>query len=145
MSDARTAWHGIPIDDDSSPVVRTCFADEGAWTRVRRAIESRGEFIAPVHFVDDRVFEGLEVSALMAMRAETAESPTFILLADQVAMSSDEHPLLVVDLFDQPGRWFRVIASELWSVTCNLPIANMDWDDFAEAVAQDGGCRGFRR
>ena len=145
MSDARTAWHGIPIDDDSSPVVRTYFADEDGWTRVRRAIESRGESIAPVHFVDDRVFEGLEVSALMAMRAETAQSPTFILLADQVAMSSDEHPLLVVDLFDEPGRWFRVIASEIWSVTCNLPIANMDWEDFAEAVDKDGVFRGFGR
>ena len=60
-------------------------------------------------------------------------------------MSSDEHPLLVVDLFDEPGRWFRAIASEIWSVTCNLPIANMDWEDFAAAVDKDGVFRGFGR
>ena len=139
------AWHGIPLDDDSSPVVRTYFGDDEAWRRLRHAVETRGEFVAPVHFVDDRAFEDLDVAALLVMGADAPDPPSFILLADRIALSSDEHPLLIVDLFDEPGRAFRVVAAEAWSVTCNLPIANMDWEDFAEAVDQDGVFRGFRR
>jgi hypothetical protein len=141
----KTAWHGIPTDDDSSPVVRTWFGDEAAWARLRQAIGSRGEFVAPVHFVDDRSFDGLTPQALIARSADTSESPMFLLLADEAAMSSEEHPVLVVDLFDEPGRSFRVIASELWGVACNLPLGNMDWEDFAEAADEDGIFRGFER
>lgn len=141
----RQAWHGIPLDDDSSPIVRTYFGDDQAWRRLRNAVDTRGAFIAPVHYVDDRAFDGLDVPALVAMSADAAESPTFLLLADRVAMSSDEHPLLVVDLFEEPGRSFRAVAAEIWGVTSNLPIANMDWEDFADAVDPDGVFRGFRR
>jgi hypothetical protein len=141
----RRAWHGIPIDDDSSPIVRTSFNDDDAWVRLRRAVHTRGEFVAPVHFVDDRVFDGLDVPTLIAMASGGTEMPTFLLLADAAAMSSDEHPMLVVDLVDEPGRSFRIVASEVWGVTCNLPIGNMDWEDFAEAADPDGVFRGFPR
>jgi hypothetical protein len=141
----NTAWHGIPTDDDSSPVVRTWFGDEAAWARLRHAIESRGEFIAPVHFVNDRTFDGLSARALVAMSDSSQESPLFLLLADEVAMSTEDHPVLVVDLVDEPGRSFRVVASELWGVTCNLPLGNMDWEDFAGAVDEHGVFRGFER
>ena len=138
-------WHGIPIDDDSSPVVRTWFGNDYQWASLRRAVGSRGEFIAPVHFVDDRSFDGLTVPALVSLAEQTPNGPLFLLLADEAAMAADEFPLLVIDLFDRPGRFFRVIASELWGVASNLPIANMDWEDFAEAVDADGVFRGFPR
>ena len=49
---------------------------------------------------------------------------------------------LVVDLFH--GRPpFRVIVSELWAIENNLNLANMDWEEFAEAVGDDGIFRGF--
>jgi hypothetical protein len=138
-------WHNIPLDDDSSPVVRTYFGNEEQWESLRRAVGSRGEFIAPVHFVDDRAFDGLTPAALVSIAEQNPDGPTFLILADQAAMASDEYPLLVVDLFDQPGRFFRVIASELWGVASNLPIANMDWEDFADSVDADGVFRRFPR
>ena len=142
---AHRTWEGIPIDDDSSPVVRTWFGDDEQWASLRRAVGSRGEFIAPVHFVDDRAFDGLTPDVLATMAGERPDGPLFLILADEAAMASDECPLLVVDLFDQPGRFFRVIASELWGVASNLPIANMDWEDFAESADADGVFRGFPR
>ena len=142
---ARPGWHGIPLDDDSSPVVRTWFGNDEHWASLRGAVGSRGEFIAPVHFVDDRTFDGLTPDVLATMASQGTDGPLFLILADEAAMASDECPLLVVDLFDQPGRTFRVIASELWGVASNLPIANMDWEDFAESVDADGVFRGFPR
>lgn len=139
------SWHGIPLDDDSSPVVRTWFGNEEQWASLRRAVGSRGEFIAPVHFVDNRTFDGLTPDVLAAMARQSPDGPLFLILADEIAMASDECPMLVVDLFDQPGRVFRVVASELWGVASNLPIANMDWEDFADSVDADGVFRGFAR
>ena len=142
---ASRSWHGIPLDDDSSPIVRTWFDDDGQWASLRRAVGSRGEFIAPVHFVDDRAFDGLTPDAFAGMAGEAPDGPSFLILADEAAMATDEFPLLVVDLFDVPGRFFRVVASELWGVASNLPIANMDWEDFAESVDADGVFRGVPR
>lgn len=50
----------------------------------------------------------------------------------------------MVDLDDEPGRTFRVIPRELWSVENNLSIANMDYRDFADSVGADGVFRGFQ-
>jgi len=62
---------------------------------------------------------------------------------DRVALTDPEHPILVVDLMDQPGRTFRVIPSEAWGVENNLSIANMGFEEFAEAADEDGVFRGF--
>ena len=50
----------------------------------------------------------------------------------------------MVDLWEQPGRTFRVIPTEAWGVQNNLPIANMDFSEFADRVDPDGIFRGFR-
>jgi hypothetical protein len=60
-----------------------------------------------------------------------------------VSLTHPEHPILVVDLFDEPGRTFRVVPSEMWSVENNLSIANMGFEDFVGAVDRDGVFRGF--
>ena len=52
---------------------------------------------------------------------------------------------VVVDLYDEPGRTFRVIPRELWGVENNLSLANMDYSDFADNVDADGVFRGFPR
>ena len=49
----------------------------------------------------------------------------------------------MVDLYEEPGRTFRVIPAEIWSVDNNLSIANMDFAEFADAVEPDGVFRGF--
>jgi hypothetical protein len=54
-----------------------------------------------------------------------------------------DHPLLSLDL-RPPGRSFRVMPAALWGVENNLAIANMDFEEFAHAVDEDGIFRGFR-
>ena len=48
-----------------------------------------------------------------------------------------------MDLLGEPGRTFRVIPSEIWGVENNLSIANMGFEEFADAVDSDGVFRGF--
>jgi hypothetical protein len=52
-------------------------------------------------------------------------------------------PLIVVDLWRERGRCVRVLAAELWSIENNLSEVNMDFEDFAGAVDNDGVFRGF--
>jgi hypothetical protein len=54
-----------------------------------------------------------------------------------------EHPVLALDLYSDPGRTLRVIPSEMWGVENNLSLANMDFEEFADAVDKDGVFRGF--
>ena len=68
---------------------------------------------------------------------------TFLFVADRVALSDPEQPILVVDLHHEPGRAFRVIPSQAWGVENNLSIANMDFIEFADSTDPDGVFRGF--
>jgi hypothetical protein len=66
-----------------------------------------------------------------------------VFVADQMALTNPEHPILVVDLQDEPGRTFRVIPLALGEVENNLSIANMGFDEFAEATDESGIFRGL--
>jgi hypothetical protein len=46
-------------------------------------------------------------------------------------------------LFDDPGRVFRVVPSQILGIENNLSTANMDFDEFADSVGEDGVFRGF--
>jgi uncharacterized protein DUF6924 len=48
-----------------------------------------------------------------------------------------------VDLTDEPGKTFRVIPAEMWSVENNFSLANLDFADFVEAVDNEGIYRGL--
>jgi hypothetical protein len=65
------------------------------------------------------------------------------MVADRVAHTEPDHALLVVDLHKEPGRTFRVVPSEAWGVENNLSLANMDFEEFADAVDEHGVFRGF--
>ncbi|MFI0040625.1 DUF6924 domain-containing protein [Streptomyces mutabilis] len=58
-------------------------------------------------------------------------------------MTDPSSPLLAVDLYDEPGRTFRVPARWYPEVSANLSIANMDFADFADAVDGSGTFRGW--
>jgi hypothetical protein len=66
-----------------------------------------------------------------------------LFIADSTTLTAADHPILVVDLFDDGNPPFRCIPSELWSVDNNLNIANMDWEDFADTLDHSGIFRGF--
>lgn len=131
------------LHTENSLVVRTDFSDEAAWGRLCRTIEAPiGEFRAHVSFLSDLELDGISISELTAL-AQRGPYRTFLFAVDHVSLTDAEHPILVLDLVDEPGRTFRVVPSEMWSVENNLSIANMDFLDFAESVDADGVFRGF--
>jgi hypothetical protein len=123
-------------------VLRTDFSDETAWKELSTAIEAPvGEFQARVTLLSDRSFESMTLQEMIRLASDAGHR--FIFIADQVALTGREHPLLVVDLADQPGRTFRVVSSETWAVENNLSLANMSFDEFADAVDDEGIFQGF--
>ena len=129
---------------DNSPLVRTDFSDDAAWQSLVQAAtaESPDGFRAELRVIEEQSFDGCSPAWLIA-RGEGWHDAAVLFVADTATLASSEHPILCVDLADQSGRSFRCIASELWGVENNLRIANMDFDEFAEAVDADGVHRGF--
>jgi hypothetical protein len=127
-------------------LVRTWFGDEDAWQRLVTDVQTPSEdgFLATVTFVDDAAFEGMTAEGLAAAQADSS----FVsFLADELALSSDGYPIPAVWVFrgtsELEHQPFRVVATELWGVENNINLRNMDWDDFARSVDDDGIFRGF--
>lgn len=133
----------LPETDDAL-VLRTDFSDDAAWESLCAAVRAPvGEFRAYVTCVSDRAYDGLTVERLLAL-APPGGGRTFAFVADRLALTHPERPLLVVDLAAERGRTFRVIPSAAWGVENNLSLANLDFRDFADAVDPDGIFRDFR-
>ncbi|MFD9323389.1 DUF6924 domain-containing protein [Streptomyces sp. NPDC060053] len=125
-------------------VVRTDFSEDGAWDSVREALFSPNKdgFLANVALVDDRQYEALTLEQALDLIPTEYQHP-LVVLADSVTVASTERPLLVMDLRAERGHCVRVVAAELWSIENNLSDANMDFEEFADAVDGDGVFRGF--
>jgi hypothetical protein len=109
---------------------------------VRRRCAGAGRRIrAYLTIVSDLALDGATVEQLTEWGTQAGLS--FALIADERALSEPEHSLLVVSFYEEPGRTFRVIPSEVWGVENNLSLANMGFDEFADAVDEDGVFRGF--
>ena len=127
---------------ENTLALRTNFSDEAAWKSLCAAIQDpAAEFTANVDFVSDPQFDGVTAEVLPALLAKDSTS-SFAFIIDHIALTKPGHPILAVDLQTEPGRNFRVIASALWEVENNLSIANMSFEEFADAVDADGVCRG---
>ena len=137
----------LNADDElelSSIVIRGDFSDEAAWQKVRAAIAAPvGAFKANLIFVEDRQHDGLTAERVVTILPKPFRH-TFVFIVDRQTLVESEHPVLVVDVSEQPGRSFRVIPTEMWAVQNNLKLANMDWEDFSESSDPDGVFRGFR-
>jgi hypothetical protein len=149
---------------DETLLVRTDFSDETAWKEVCAGVnamdpesqqaldrfasvyESIGRpFEMPetwLHFVDDPAYQGATTEGLVELAAGDS-GPSLMFIADETTMSRPDHPVLVVDLMEQPGRTFRTIPAQVFGIDSNLSIANADWEDFAELVDDDGVFRGL--
>lgn len=125
-------------------LLRTDFHSDSAWAALCEAIRQPSEegFTASLECVSDPAFDGLSIERLVAS-SPNGGGRSFVFLADRTTLTDPERPILVVDLNDDPGRTFRVIPREVWSVENNLSIANMDYRDFADSVGPDGVFRGF--
>ena len=131
-------------ETDNSLLLRTDFLDDAAWVALCAAAQAPSEdgFQARLECVSDSAYDGLTVEQLVAL-APNGANLSLVFLADRLALTEPEHPILVVDLYDEPGRTFRVIAREMWGVENNLSLANMDYSEFADNVDPDGVFRGF--
>ena len=133
-------------EPDNSLVLRTDFSDEEAWRAICNSIRrpvGEFQFQPNVEFVSDPAFSGVGVEELPALIHQSTNH-TFLFVVDRMALAHPEHPILVMDLYEEAGRTFRVVPSEMWSVENNLSISNMDFAEFAAAVDPDGVFRGFR-
>lgn len=141
----------IPVQTESAIVIRTDFSNEPAWKKICAAIrkpvhdsKEDVEFLADVEFVDNAEYQGVTKDKLLKLiPKDYYQYQSFILIADSTTISQSDHPLLVVDLQDRPGREFRAIPSAIQAIENNLSIANMDFEDFAESVDDKGIFRGF--
>jgi hypothetical protein len=132
---------------EAALVLRTDFSDDAAWKKICALIEKPVgifRFRAYVAFLDDPQYAGIDQEQLLALLPPNHDY-TYIIVADRLAMTHPEHPLLVVDLYEDSGQSFRTLPRQVQSIENNLSIANMDFDDFARAVDEDGIFRGFRR
>jgi hypothetical protein len=138
-------------------LVRTDFTDDDAWDRVRdEATREYGPdgFRAYVEPVSDPQWVGATWESVKAAAPVDDTGPRMLFIADSITFASPEHPILVVDLDDKilsvaefpeiaVRTPFRCIPSELWGAENNLSISNMDWEEFASEVGDDGVFRGF--
>jgi len=132
---------------EDSLLLRADFSDDAAWKSLCETVQRPNEdgFRAYVECISDPAFDGLSPAQLveLAPQGEQCGKHTFAFVADRTTFASPERPVLVVDLYDEPGRTFRVIPHEMWGVENNLSIANMDYSEFADEVDPDGVFRGF--
>lgn len=126
--------------DGATPLIRTWFGDDRLWRALLSAVETPSPegFLAVLNVLDERSLEAAtpqDVASLMPYQSEY----TIAVLADQRSMTDIELPLLVVlaDGSAEPPT-MRVVASELWGIENNMSLANMEWDDFARSVDNDG-------
>lgn len=154
MSPVQSSDNETELDDklmkqlpetENPLVLRTDFSNQSAWEEIRGEIRKPigiFRFLANVEFVDDTAYQDITKEELLQLVPRDYDH-SFIVLVDKVAISQPEFPLLIVDLYDKPGREFRAIPSQIQGIENNLSIANMDFYEFAEAVDEDGIFRGF--
>lgn len=132
-------------DTENTLIIRTDFSDQAAWEQLCAEIRkpvSIFQFVAYVNYLDDPEFADLPKEELLK-RLPSRHNHGFLIVADRMTMVHAEHPLLIIDLFDDTKRDFRVIPRQIQAIENNLSIANMDFEDFADSVDQDGIFRGF--
>jgi uncharacterized protein DUF6924 len=131
-------------DLDCSLVLRTDFSDDTAWDVLKAAIDSFDDQVAAT-YVNDPVYVGVGVDALVEADAAAGDDDklTHLFLADATTMTDDEHRLLVVDLYTEPGHTFRLPPRWFPEVSANLASMNMDFADYADATDESGTFRGF--
>jgi hypothetical protein len=139
-----------PLPKRASPLmIRTDFENREAWEAICDLVRSPAHigddvFHAHVEFIDERDYCGLSVEELV----EGIQKPyvhSFFFVVDETAVANPEFPILVVALGKPRVRTFRAIPSQIQGVENNLSTANMDFEEFADSVDEDGIFRGFSK
>lgn len=126
-------------------ILRTDFSNPSAWDELCAAIRKPVgvfRFLAHVEFLDDPEYADITKEQLVQLLP--AHYPhSFLMIADKATFTHPEHPLLVIDLFDETKQGFRALPNQIQAIENNLSIANMDFEEFADHVDKDGIFRGF--
>ena len=127
-------------------LLRTDFTNEAAWSVIYEEVTTPSEdgFLPYLHIIDDLQYEDATPEDIIALSPEAPET-VLILVADEIAMTPPDHALLAIDLLEEPGRTLRLLPSVAWSLENNLTLANMGWEEFAEALDENGVFRGFEQ
>ncbi|MEU5760119.1 hypothetical protein [Nocardia sp. NPDC047648] len=136
------------LPEGESLLVRTDFTDDVAWAQTLAAVIASydEDTMTELTPVDDVSFDGLTPADL----ADLVDGRTYVFLADATTMTDPEHPLLAVDTSDEDARGdgdpvFRIAPTAMAEVEVNFLLANMDFEDYADGVDDDGVFRGFDR
>ena len=98
-----------------SLVLRTDFSNAATWEEICIAIQepqTENEFRAMVECISDPAFSGLTPENVVSLSAGSNRS--FVFLVDSQAVSSPEHPILVVDLHSEPGLSAGTALLGIW-------------------------------
>ena len=130
---------------ENALILRTDFSNQDVWEEICEIIrKSVGDlhFLAYVQFLDDKEYANITKNQLLEL-IPSDYNHSFIIVADQTTISGHDHSLLVMDLYGRVGREFRAIPSQIQAIENNLSIANLDFEDFANSVDEDGIFRDF--
>lgn len=133
------------VRNHGTPLVRTDFTDDLAWNRLvgeasaPQYIEGE-EYVVAIEAVSDPALAGLTPETLAADWPEDVYG--YVMLADATSMKPGDPTVLYVDLREDRGRSFRCAADQIATVIDNLEIDNVDFEEFAESVGEDGVLRG---
>ena len=147
QSDARSRSLETPMsrsaDEEGSYLIRTDFSNQAAWLATLETVVARhGIFKGDFHIVDDPSYAGI-TKAEIVRRLGPGFEQTFLFVADSTTLSHPDRPVLVVDLWEGTLNEFRAVPAEVAAIQINLSLANMDFEEFAEAADGDGIFRGF--
>ncbi|GAA4715412.1 DUF6924 domain-containing protein [Nocardioides conyzicola] len=163
---------GAPFRGGGTPLIRTDFTSDPAWTVVVEQVTKPVDLEDPensdpvdgyvpyIVVVDDAAFAGMSGTALAEAIAAADAEGGYVVLADARSMAEaaggGELTVNYVDLsVPDPedaelfgafrGRAFRCTVAEFARVEANFSISNLDFEDFADSVDPDGVFRGFTR
>jgi len=128
---------------DSGLIIRTDFSKTSKWEIICNEINDPANmFETYALFVNDIKFKSLDVTQLPKFDYPDSIH-TFVLLVDNFTSAHPDHPLNCINLYENFGSSFRVIPSEVWGITANLSLSNMDFEEFTYYLDKEGIFRGF--
>ena len=132
----------IPVTEEAL-LIRTDFSDQAAWEKLLHIVR-RFKILSVFNMalLDDPANQGATLEEILAaLPLDYAHA--HLAVADAHALSSPDFPVLVVDLYEHPGRSFRAQAEQLAIIDDNLAEANMEFEEFMAAADKTGVFRGF--
>ncbi|WP_253660498.1 DUF6924 domain-containing protein [Williamsia maris] len=128
------------------PVLRCDFSDDTRWKETWKLIVAATEdgFQKSVTKIEDRDFTGLDTSAFLELVRQLPKSfpHPLVFFADATTMSDPEHTLFVAWAWkdEYEGQFMRCLPSDVLAIENNV-IDNMPWEEFHDAVGDDGVSR----